>query len=504
MKLYEEIENIVGTKYVSDSKPICYSYSMNCDTVLQGIPDLVVQPRTAIEVSEILKVANKHGEKVIPRGGGADLTGGAKPIGDGGIVLDLTRMNKILDVDEKNLIVTVEVGISWSELCEQLSKVGAGYYTGSTGPASGFSATVGGGLSNNTVGGGGAAMYGAVTEQCVGLEVVLPTGEMIFTGSKANSFCEKQFTRFGLGPDYSGLFLGDVGIHGVKTKASLHLYPIPEYTAYNTYEINDTEQVSEAVRVMNVIEKWQGKQLPLHDFYYYTKGYTKLLTMFQIKKNLAKAGVNGSVMFYTTVADSQRQLELNVERIEKIAKDAELKELGSTIEEGNLAKWFIEEDGRWQWAHIYWGLYGPEGTSLGTCLKCPTYQLPDYIKLYENWANRNTNKMREIGGGGANFIVIGVHPSYIDVTGGISVHSDPKFRDIQHEMWKDLIIAQIKELGGIHYWMGEIIGRSLVDAGALTKEYYDFMISIKKALDPNGILSPGKFYLVDNYRGDGN
>ncbi|MFX1394170.1 MAG: FAD-binding oxidoreductase, partial [Promethearchaeota archaeon] len=140
--VYEKIEDIVGSKYISNSKPICYSYSMNCDTVLQGIPDIVIQPITSNEISEILKVANQFNIKVIPRGGGADLTGGAKPIGDGGILLDLTRMNKVLDIDEKNQIVTVEVGISWSEICEKLSKVGIGYYTGSTGPASGFSATV--------------------------------------------------------------------------------------------------------------------------------------------------------------------------------------------------------------------------------------------------------------------------------------------------------------------------------------------------------------------------
>lgn len=300
----DQIESVVGNKYVSDSEVICYSYSMNCDTVLQGIPDIVVRPGSSEDVSKILKIANKEKIKVIPRGGGADLTGGAKPIGDGGIVLDLTRMNKILDIDEKNFIVTVEAGISWSELCAQLSQVGVGYYTGSTGPASGFSATIGGGLSNNSIGGGGAAMYGNVTEQCVGLEVVLPTGEIIYTGAKANSFCDKPFTRFGLGPDYSGLFLGDVGIHGIKTKASFHIYPLPDHAAYATFEINDAKDISEITKVTNVMTEWQHKGLPLHDYYYYTKGYTKLLTMFQIKKNLAEVGVTGSVLFYTAVADT--------------------------------------------------------------------------------------------------------------------------------------------------------------------------------------------------------
>ncbi len=497
--VYEKIASIVGSKYVTDSEPVCYAYSMNCDTILQGIPDLVVRPGTAQDVAEILKVANTFKIKVIPRGGGADLTGGAKPIGDGGIVLDITRMNKVLDVDEKNHVVTVEAGISWSELCDQLRRVGVGYYTGSTGPGSGFSATIGGGLSNNSVGGGGAAMYGNVTEQCLGLEVVLPTGEIIYTGSKANSFCEKPFTRFGLGPDYSGLFLGDVGIHGVKTKASLRIYPLPEYAAYATFEIRGDPQVPEPVKATNVMVRWQQQRLPLHDFYYYTEQYMRVLTMFQVKKSMVQAGVDGSVVFYTTVARSSAELEANVAQIEKIAVDGGWRKLGATVEEGNLGKWFYEEDGRWQWAHIYWGLLGPGSVSMGTCLKCPTYQLPNYVKLYDDWMAKNRAKIDELGVGAANFIAFGVHPSYVDVTGGFMTHTNKERRPLQYELWKDLLMTQMKELGAVHYWMGDIIGRALVDAGALTPEYYNFMVTIKKALDPNKIMSPGKFYLDERY-----
>jgi len=496
--IFEKIEGIVGTKYATDSKLVCYSYSMNSDTVLQGIPDIVVRPGTSEEISEILKVANDAGIKVIARGGGADLTGGAKPIGDGGIVLDITRMDKILDIDERNQIVTVECGISWSELCEQLSKVGIGYYTGSTGPASGFSATIGGGLSNHSVGGGGAAMYGCVSEQCVGLEVVLPTGEIIYTGAKASMFVEKPFTRFGLGPDYSGLFLGDVGIHGVKTKASLNLYPIPEYAAYSTYEITNTENTPEYVRVAKVMLEWQQKKLPLYDFFYYPEGMIKLLTMFQIKKNLARVGVTGSVMLYTTVADTQKELEIYVEKIEKVAKDAELKKLGDSIKEGNLGRWFYEDNGRWQWAHAIFGMFGPQSGQLSMCLKCPTYQLPAFTELYKDWVKKNTKKVWDMGGGAADFIAFGVHPNYVDLAGGLGVSTDRSKRELQYELWKDLLTHLIK-LGGVHYWMGEIIGRVLVESGALTKEYYNFMISIKKALDPNKIMSPGKFYLGEQY-----
>ncbi len=499
MEVYDKIKDIVGPKYVSNSEAIRYSYSRNADPILKGIPDIVVRPKCTEEVSEIVKLANETKTKIIPRGGGADLTGGAKPIGDGGIVIDLTRMNKVLDVDLKTRIVTVECGISWSELCEYLSKIEIGYYTGSTGPASGFGATVGGGLSNNSLGGGGAALYGTVTEQCVGLEVVLPNGNIIQTGAKANKYMERPFTRFGLGADYSGLFLGDVGIHGIKTKASLNIYPLPEYVAYNTFDIVSTKDMSSVQRSTDIMTKWQHSNVKIHDFYYYTESYTRLLKMFQIKKPFINADIKGSAMFYVTVANSQQELDDNVKKLNEIAEKQGARKLGDTIEEGNLGKWFYEEDGRWQWAHIYWGLLGPAGGSLGTCLKTPTDLLPKYVELYQNWMNEHIQALSKVGGGAADFIVLGVHPHYIDVTGGITIKLSPENNDLIYELWKSLLIAQIKELGGIHYWMGEIIGHSLVESGALTKEYFDFILTIKKSLDPNKIMSPNKFYLSNYY-----
>ena len=78
------------------------------------------------------------------------------------------------------------------------------------------------------------------------------------------------------------------------------------------------------------------------------------------------------------------------------------------------------------------------------------------------------------------------------------MRTDREKRELQYELWKELLLELIK-IGGIHYWMGEIIGHALVDAGALTEDYYKFMITVKRALDPNKIMSPGKFYLGDKY-----
>jgi len=137
----------------------------------------------------------------------------------------MKRMNKIINLDQDNLIVTVEAGISWGKLNEYLCHFGL--YTGCMGPGSGMTAAVGGSISHHSVGGGGCAKYGACTNQLVSLEVVLPTGDIIETGSQANKYSKSPFNRFGNGPDLAGLFCGDNGIFGVKTQVSLQIFPRP-------------------------------------------------------------------------------------------------------------------------------------------------------------------------------------------------------------------------------------------------------------------------------------
>ncbi|MHA1669388.1 MAG: FAD-binding oxidoreductase, partial [Promethearchaeota archaeon] len=261
-ELYQKLEEIVSKKYISNSIYVRHAYSRNVDPVLQGVPDFVIRPKNAQEIAEILKIANEENIAVIPRGGGDCEFGGSKPLDDSGIVLDLKRMNDVINLDQENLIVTVEAGISWGKLNDYLCNFGL--YTGCLGPGSGLTASVGGGISHQSVGGGGCAKYGSCTNQLVSLEVVLPTGEIIETGSQANKYSKLPFNRFGNGPDFSSLFCGDNGIFGVKTQVSLQVFPKPPFADYKTFLMpRKSEEVS-----AKIFTEFRRKGIDVYDSMY--------------------------------------------------------------------------------------------------------------------------------------------------------------------------------------------------------------------------------------------
>ncbi|GAH97457.1 unnamed protein product [marine sediment metagenome] len=199
------------------------AYSRNVDPAFPDRwADIIVRPQSTEEVSEIIKIANKYKIHMVPRGGGADLVGGS--VTEGGILLDLTRMNQILEINETDYYCEVECGITWGILVSELQK--KGLTTGVLGPGSGYSATIGGGLSNSTAG-FGSTKYGLVPDICLGVEVVLPNpqGTILRTGAAANKYA-KPFCRYGVAPDFTGLFMGDVGTMGIKTKAFLKIFPL--------------------------------------------------------------------------------------------------------------------------------------------------------------------------------------------------------------------------------------------------------------------------------------
>ena len=243
-EIAEKIRNIVGDEYVSDSLDVLLAYSVTASIGFDSyMPDLVVRPSNTEEIAEIVKIANEYRVPIVPRGGGTGLQAEALAR-RGGIILDLTRMDKILDISEENLSVTVEAGVTFGKLDKALIERGLWFPIY---PESSLSATIAGNVAVNGAG-PGSALYGCIGEQVLGLKVVLPTGEVITTGSMANPNSPGHYLRYAFGPDITGLFIGSLGAFGVITEVALKIYKRPEEFRHVTYGFEKAKGAMEFLR----------------------------------------------------------------------------------------------------------------------------------------------------------------------------------------------------------------------------------------------------------------
>jgi len=494
----ETMRKIVGKDYVSDADFIRMSYGKGISGgLIEKRPDYVIRPNSVEEISEILKMANAEKIPVIPRGGGAGLLGGVLPLTSGGIVLDMTRMDQILDFNEDNLTVTAECGITWAQLNNFLLE--RGYYTGTLGPGSGMSAAIGGGLSHHSVGGGGAAKYGAVTRHCVGLKVVLANGDIITTGSGASKYVKEPFSRWGLTPDLTSLFLGDQGIMGIKTEATLLIYPKPQYAAYRTFVVKR--------RATKTITKiWQSYRnhgdLGLYDSYWLPELsvsaglglIVKDFTVFKFWKDTNPKGKD--IFFYTCEAESDRAIEDYVKKLNELALEHKgVEMLGPEIEDGNIAKWHYEKNGHWQIYHGFWGAAGPGSIPQTAEHHIPIHQIPGLMDALNKWESENMELLTKAGPAihGLGSALLCDHTT-VEMDSGLVVFNKPELRDLNEQLWKSNLEMIIKS-GGMPYMAGMRFSRALIDTNAFSDPFYNFLKTVKHSLDPNGIISPGKYYL---------
>ena len=177
-ELLEQIKSIVGAEYVFTDAESFEKYGRDETEKLHYNPAVVVKPRKTEEIAALMQLANKHLIPVTPRGAGTGLTGGALPH-LGGLVIAMERFNQILEIDERNLQVTTEPGVITEVLQNAVKEKGLFYPPD---PASKGSCFIGGNISENS-GGPKAVKYGVVKDYVLNLEIVLPTGEIIWTGS---------------------------------------------------------------------------------------------------------------------------------------------------------------------------------------------------------------------------------------------------------------------------------------------------------------------------------
>lgn len=230
----EALVNIVGQENVTDSKASLLVYSYDATPQFQSLPDAVISPRNTQEVSEIVKLCNEYKVPIVPRGSGTNLAAGTCPT-SGGIVLLFNRMNKLLEIDESNLTVTVQPGIVTQTMINEVEKRGLFYPPD---PSSMKISTIGGNLNENS-GGLRGLKYGVTRDYVLGLEVVLPNGEIIRTGGK--------LAKDVAGYDLTRLFVGSEGTLGIITEATLKLIPMPETKKTLLAQYDSLEAAAETV-----------------------------------------------------------------------------------------------------------------------------------------------------------------------------------------------------------------------------------------------------------------
>ncbi|WP_088036449.1 glycolate oxidase subunit GlcD [Evansella clarkii] len=211
----KKLIEIVGPENFDDSSAGCLVYSYDATPNFQSMPDAVVAPRNTKEVSEIVKVCRKEKIPIVPRGSGTNLCAGTVPT-QGGIVLLFKHMNRILEIDEENLTVTVQPGAITLDLINAVEERGLFYPPD---PSSMKISTIGGNINENS-GGLRGLKYGVTRDYVMALEAVLPNGEIIRTGGK--------LAKDVAGYDLTRLFVGSEGTLGVITEATLKLIPMPE------------------------------------------------------------------------------------------------------------------------------------------------------------------------------------------------------------------------------------------------------------------------------------
>ncbi len=227
-------QEIIGSKYVLSGTQQLFDYSHDETEDLSFPPEVVLKPLTTKEISAILKYCNEHSISITPCGARTGLSGGSLPV-CGGVALSLERLNSIIEIDERNLQATVHSGVINQVFRDKVAEKGLFYPPD---PSSKGSCQLGGNLAENA-GGPRAVKYGVTKNYVLNLEVVLPTGEIIWTGANV--------LKNATGYDLTALMIGSEGTLGIITKIVFRLIPLPTKDISMLVPFNSAEKACEAV-----------------------------------------------------------------------------------------------------------------------------------------------------------------------------------------------------------------------------------------------------------------
>ena len=462
MDYIKALVEIVGEKNVKtdEIERLCYSRDLS---VHEAVPDVIVFVKTAEEISKVMNLANKEKIPLTPRGSGTSAVGGALAA-KGGILLDLSRMNNILEIDRENGYVIVEPGV----LCNNLNAALAPSHFFPPDPASSALASLGGMVSTNASG-NRALKYGTTKHYVLGLEVVLADGRVIHTGSILG--------KTSAGYDLTHLFTNAEGTLGIITKIILKILPMPEYIAFAEARFSSTLDAGRAA--MEILTS--GIALSSCEI-------LDRITIDVVNKTMGlNIPDNVGCMLFIEIDGNKKAVQESIEKINNICK----------ANNGIENKWDDDPNRRLRMWAARQGIIaslskvkrGSRLQSIAEDFGVPINKIPETITEIQNIAEKYhypISTFGHIGDGNLHAVIM----------------SDPRdkkqwdaIRKISHE-FIDLTLRLKGTLTAEH-------GTGMAKSPYIKKELgetHGVMREIKKALDPNNIINPGKMGFEDSIK----
>ncbi|NIM99690.1 MAG: FAD-binding protein [candidate division Zixibacteria bacterium] len=461
-----ELEDIVGESYISTDETEKLVYSTDWSWMPQmwldrgehlTTPDYIVHPASAEEISKILKIANNYRIPVVPWGGGSGTQGGALPI-YGGILLDTKRLENIIEIDETSLRVTAQAGIIGTKLEWALNEKGL---TLPNYPASANCATLGGYLAPRGTG-TISTKYGKAEDMVLSMQVVLPNGDIIRTPVVPNHAS---------GPDFGRLFLGAEGTLGIITEATMQVDYLPEVRLLRAVLFDDLSKALEAGRRM-MTKRLDPLVIRLYD---------PSSTASRVKAIL---GYEFEGAYMVIGFDGDRDLAA--------LQESKAMEICETLGARDLGR----EPGEKWWNHRYDFYYPPKNLKLpwmyGTTETVTTYDRIEQLyrrqksAVEKNYAAQNVRYLGHFSHwfhwGAMLYSRFIIEEPPRDAREALRLHN---------RIWTTAVKASLENGGMIneHHGVGLKLSRHMrAQYGAA----WPLLESIKKTIDPNGIMNPGK------------
>jgi len=454
-----QFRNIVGEQYVFVDEEVLNDYASDETEDLHFLPDVVVKPGNATEISEIIKLCNQYKIPVTPRGAGTGLSGGALPH-LGGVLLSIERLNKVINIDDRNLQVVTEAGVITEVLQDAVKEKGLFYPPD---PSSKGSCMIGGNIAENS-GGPKAVKYGVVKDYVLNLEVVLPTGQIIWTGANVL----KNATGYNL----TQLMVGSEGTLGIVTKAVLKLLPLPKHDLLMLVPFRNAENACAAVSAI------------------FMAGYTPSAMEFMERDALewVMRFVDNNIIPFDNEVQAHLLIEVDGNDVDVLMKDMEgISEIVMGFDCGEIlfAEDAQQKDQLWKLrrrvgeAVKSHSIYKEEDTVV------PRAQLPILLKGVKDIGKK-----------------YGFHSVCYGHAGDGNLHVNIIKGELSDAQWSGSLKDGIREIFELVKSLGGTISGEH-GVGLVQKEYLPIVFNtmqmhlmkeIKKVFDPNNILNAGKIF----------